>query len=479
MSPRSVEIKQERQAQGISSYHPKLSLLSQTRPIPIMTSKPLKVCLLGIAFNNYNLGIGALADGALRCILHTYPDAKLSVMEYGYERFEYSFQLGERRVPVEFVNIRFSKKFYLKNNIAYLLLLAFLLKYVMPTKLRDRIVGRNSTLQHLAEADVVGSIAGGDSFSDIYGLVRLLYVSLPQVLVLWMGKRLVLFPQTIGPFRGWTAKRIAKFIMSRAELIYSRDQSGAEEARAILGGQASEKVKFCYDVGFLVEARPPAVLNLKGLPEQREAASCLVGLNVSGLLYAGGYNRKNMFGLKTNYRELIDVLVESLLERKGATVLLVPHVWRGAGPGEHLESDDNVCRQIYEKLQAKYSGRIATVEGTYNSNEIKYVIGKCDFFIGSRMHACIAALSQSVPSVAISYSDKFFGVMESVGMSEMVADPRKMSLEEILSIVDSSLARRVSLRQQLESTIPKVKEQTIQLLRAIAATPQESGASHS
>ena len=49
----------------------------------------------------------------------------------------------------------------------------------------------------------------------------------------------------------------------------------------------------------------------------------------------------------------------------------------------------------------------------------KAVIGQCDFFIGSRMHACIAALSQGVPCVGVAYSMKFAGVFDTVGMERM------------------------------------------------------------
>ena len=48
---------------------------------------------------------------------------------------------------------------------------------------------------------------------------------------------------------------------------------------------------------------------------------------------------------------------------------------------------------------------------------MKYLIGQCDFFVGSRMHSCIAAVSQCVPAVSIAYSDKFIGVMATLGLS--------------------------------------------------------------
>ncbi len=298
-----------------------------TGPSGSKNERALKICLLGVAFDSPNLGVGALTDGAIRGILKNFPDAEISILDYGYRPLEFTFELDGRRAPVQLINMRFSKKFYLKNNIAYLLSLALLLRCFAPAKLRDHIARRNTVLRHLAGADVVGSIAGGDSFSDIYGLARLLYIEFPQMLVLLMDKKLILFPQTLGPFKTRLAQRIARFIVSRAERTYSRDYAGVTEARRLAPKLAPEKAKFCYDVGFLVEPQPPANLHWTGLPAEKQNGSCLVGLNVSGLLYAGGYNRKNMFGLRVDYKELIDAAIQFLIETKDATILLVPHVW--------------------------------------------------------------------------------------------------------------------------------------------------------
>ena len=49
------------------------------------------------------------------------------------------------------------------------------------------------------------------------------------------------------------------------------------------------------------------------------------GLNVSGLLWTGGYTESNQFGLSVNYREYIKRLIPEIIER-GYNVHLIPHV---------------------------------------------------------------------------------------------------------------------------------------------------------
>jgi polysaccharide pyruvyl transferase WcaK-like protein len=160
-------------------------------------------------------------------------------------------------------------------------------------------------------------------------------------------------------------------------------------------------------------------------------------------------------------------LISHLVNEKQATVLLVPHVF---GEGEYSESDSAVCEKLYRKLKPKYGDKLHGVSGRYDQSEIKYIIGLCDFFVGSRMHACIAAISQSIPAVPIAYSKKFIGVMETVGMEPYVADPRTMGVEEILAVVDKAWGEREAIKTHLEQKMPEVRERVLSLFREITDT---------
>ena len=61
-------------------------------------------------------------------------------------------------------------------------------------------------------------------------------------------------------------------------------------------------------------------------PLEGNRGKALVALNVSGLLYGGGYSGDNMFGLKCDYPKMVRALLSRLLEIEGAeedTVLSV------------------------------------------------------------------------------------------------------------------------------------------------------------
>ena len=424
----------------------------------------MKIALLGASFDTHNLGVGALTAGTIKAALHQYPHAEIFLLDYGKESTTYHFEANGDTIPIRLVNMRFSKKIYLRNNIAVLILISLLLRLIPSEKMKDELIKRNSCLSNVLEADIVAAISGGDSFSDIYGLGRLLYVALPQVLVLLLGKNLILLPQTLGPFRSPIAKKIAKFIMGKAKIVYSRDYDGIGETRKMLSfHEKSEKIRFCYDVGFVLDPVRPVNMDLQ-LDNLKNEGKPVVGLNISGLLYMGGYTGNNMFGLKIDYKAFILNLIDFMIKKKNATVMLIPHVF-----GTQGESDSAVCEKIYLSLRDHYEGLLVMASGAYNQNEIKHIIGLCDFFIGSRMHACIAALSQNVPAVSISYSKKFVGVMQTIGVEELVADPRKLGKDEILGIIDKAFEQKDLLRENLREKIPQVKETVLNLFKEIGS----------
>jgi polysaccharide pyruvyl transferase WcaK-like protein len=412
------------------------------------------------------MGVSALTAGAIEAALATWPDASVSLLDYGTSPRTFEYRSAHGPVAVKLLNMRFSKKIYLPNNIAFLIMLTVILR-LLPASLRRRILASNRRLGEIAGVDFAVSISGGDSFSDIYGLERFFYCTLPQLLVQMLGRPLVLLPQTLGPFNGWLSRLFARRVLVRSAAVYSRDYAGLKEMAELLGRQFDPaRFRFCYDLGFIVRPQPPKSADLDGF-SNADPSSPTVGLNISGLLWRGGYRENNQFGLKANYRRFAATIIEYLISTKNATVLLVPHVFDGQ---DSVESDQRVCETLYRSIKSRYGNKIYLARGRYDQSEIKYIIGLCDFFIGARMHACIAALSQGIPTVPVAYSKKFTGVMETVGMEPYVADPRTMDENDLLNIVERAWGDRAAIRRHLESTIPEVSARILRLFAEIASS---------
>lgn len=448
--------------------------------IPIATKdNSIKVCLLGPSFGTGNLGVNALVEASIKAIVNRWPDAEVTLLGSGWVDSEYRLSVFGREIQVKSVPIRFCPNVFLPNHFVVLFSYALLLKVFRWARLRRAFAAHNPYFGVILEADMVADITGGDSFSDIYGMRRFVIGYLRKSLIKAFGKKLVLLPQTYGPFCRRLTRILARRIINYATAVYSRDRKGLDVVRALIGdGKAAEKIKFVPDVAFVLDPRRPEGEEIGSLEKLKSNHKTLVGLNISGLLSCLCEASSNIFNLNIDYPELIDSTIEYLMRQEGTAVLLVPHVVSLRKPGAvpvknigargYREQPDSVaCCRLYDKVASRYPDRIFMVRGCYDHNETKYIIGLCDFFIGSRMHACIAALSQCIPAVGIAYSGKFQGVFESVGVGECIADACCCREDELLEKISSAYQRKDRIRENLRQTVPRAKNAVLDMFKTL------------
>jgi polysaccharide pyruvyl transferase WcaK-like protein len=424
----------------------------------------MNICLIGASFKTGNLGVSALAESSIKCILRCWPNANITIFTAGCRPSEHQLEISGKKLTVRVLSIRFSPKIFVANHFIEIVIWRLLLS-IANSSLRQKILNKkNSCAAVLYNADYVMEITGGDSFSDIYGMQRFTVGMLRKWLVKFYGKPLILLPQTYGPFKRKSARYAASRVLRYASLVFSRDKEGVDTAIELLADKKSEdKIKCVADLAFTLDAREPETVDLCGLEDLPEEKTVLVGLNVSGLLYNGGYSGANMFDLKVNYRQLVENIIELVLGHQNMKLLLVPHVF--PNKGWEVESDPQACADIYELLKERYPGRIFMARGEYDQGEIKSIIGKCNFFMGSRMHSCIAAISQGIPTVGLAYSKKFTGVFETVGIDKYVVDLRNCDESDVLSSIDLALREREDIASKLNDIIPGIKSEVLNIFR--------------
>lgn len=411
--------------------------------------------ILGASFNTNNMGVSALADGALNLIFKDGIYNTATFFDYYRTPLNYRRTYDNHPRDIEFVNIRFSKNIFLNNNIFLLLVLSYAYKLLPIKWLRNTIINKNFYLNILKSADHILSLSGGDSFSDTYGFSRFIYVALPQIVSLNINSNFIQLPQTFGPFSGRLCKYIAKHILNKSKVIFSRDIISIDYLNNLSILNDINSVKLAPDIGFLLKSSKPSQDRLNKIFSHNDYNEPLIGLNISGLLFMAGYNNNNMFNLKSNYKDLVEKITCHILSNLNCRLLLIPHVF---GFSSHLESDVNASETVYEHFKHIYGDKIEFARGPFNHREIKHIINYCELFIGSRMHCCIAALSQNIPTLALAYSDKFLGVFDTIKCSHLVSDLRKDDYSQIIKLFDEIFQSRNMLRDELKQKIPSVVE---------------------
>jgi polysaccharide pyruvyl transferase WcaK-like protein len=272
-------------------------------------------------------------------------------------------------------------------------------------------------------ADLVIDIGAGDSFADIYGAARLKRIFAMKFLTHIARTPLVVAPQTIGPFtRGWS-KRLARLSLNLSALVATRD---AKSTAALAGLGYRGPVVEASDVALRLPYDPPG---------PRPEGPPRVGINVSGLLMAGGYTGKNELGIALDYPALIRGLIAAFQAR--GEVHLVPHVI--VREGRMVGEDD---RRATLALAEEFPGTVLA-PAFESPSEAKTYIAGLDFFMGARMHACIAAFSSGVPVVPMAYSRKFAGLFGALGYDHTVdctAETQTSIQDKILAAWESRAA---------------------------------------
>jgi colanic acid/amylovoran biosynthesis protein len=410
-----------------------------------------KIALLGASFETSNLGVNALACGTIAGLLQSGKLIDLSILEYSKTPKTYSLTLESIDLKIPLNNIRFSWRIWLPNNIVRLIIEAFVCRVFQWVSLKWPA---GKVLRKIQEVDIFLAICGGDSFSDIYGSRRFIYVALPIILAIALGKKMILLPQTYGPFKNKVIELVALYIVNNASMVLTRDATISEEMQLFFRKCRNREI-FCPDVAFLLPSKQKSL----ELPSH----SLLFGINVSGLLFMGGYTRNNSFSLIVDYKKIIMMTIEYFIDN-GSLVLFIPHVF---GNSSKSESDTAAFDTIINEMPEKFKTRIVYSNQSYSEQEAKYLIGQCSFFVGSRMHACIAALSQAIPAIGISYSDKFCGVFASIKCADLVCDARKQSERQILEHIAVCFKMRESIKNRLIERIPDIKERVAGTFRKI------------
>lgn len=252
-------------------------------------------------------------------------------------------------------------------------------------------------------SDLVIDIGAGDSFADIYGAGRLKRMFVLKYLTHLARTPLVMAPQTIGPFtKGWS-KTLARLSMRLCAVVASRDAMSTKAAREL----GRHDVIEASDVALRLPYDPPA--------PRASGGPVKVGINVSGLLMAGGYSGKNDFGIQMDYPGLIrDLIRHFQAHPAGCEVHLVSHVIVTKG---WMQKEDDL--RASQALGEEFADVVVAPDFASPSEAKTYIAG-LDFFMGARMHACIAAFSSGVPVVPMAYSRKFEGLFGTIGYTRTV-----------------------------------------------------------
>lgn len=374
--------------------------------------------------NHSNRGCQALTYGSLHFIKQIIPNSEsCNLITPGFyirrKRKDIIFE-----VEIDGKKELITKRFYWMFDIIF--------STIISKITRGKIPAYSSFSKDIKKVEYVTNICGGDGFADIYSTFSFRILTWPSVVAAFLKKKLIIMPQTIGPFYKKKNEKVAHYTLRNAYKVFVRDlvyKSKLDELNI--------PFKLEHDVSYYMM---PMAFNYK-------IENNSVGINISGLAYYNSYG--NMAGRFPNY----DILIISLItefQKKDISVYLVPHTYNFESP--EIGSDDlQATKEIYRKLINKKG--VTIVDRNMNAPEVKYVISQFDYFIGTRMHANFAAIYTKVAVFGLAYSYKFEGAFSRYKLSDshaMVVDMSEENVAQVVSQVMECYENRSEIKNRLE-----------------------------
>ncbi len=317
------------------------------------------------------------------------------------------------------------------------------LKYLMYALVKRMKIKDNLLIYK--SSNYILDIGQGDSFSDIYGLRRFNLINKIHEEARLINKPYCILPQTIGPFKDARIKAHALKAIERASCVMARDKQSYDFVKKELPNKPVSEI---IDVAFF-------------MPYEKKTFNerfIHVGLNISALLWHGGYTQDNQFGLTVNYQRLIRNIIEYFLSLENVKLHLISHV---VGADRGVENDYAVAYDLCEEynhpnliLSPLFLDAIAA----------KGYIAGMNFFMGARMHATIAAFSSGVPVFPMAYSRKFNGLFVDTLQYKYMGDMIAQKDEEILQNIKDAYTHSSKLKEIIDDRMSTTVEERRKLL---------------
>jgi colanic acid/amylovoran biosynthesis protein WcaK/AmsJ len=265
-----------------------------------------------------------------------------------------------------------------------------------------------------------------------------------------LAKPLVLFTQSIGPFRDSSLRRRLAAALRDARLVLVRDNESRESALDL--GLSRESVYVVADAAFALGD----IGRLSGVRERRlPLQGAKIAISVREWPY---FHTKTRDAGMRDYSAAVGMLVGHLLAKGHEVTFLstcqgVPEYW----------TDDSVTARRILAAAGGVRDRVAVDSAFHTPTELLTKLGTFDAVVATRMHAAILALSAGTPVLAIDYEDKARRLFGNLGVPDWSVDIESVSPSVLCQAWDA-FAERVDARRS--TLIDAVSVQMLDARRA-------------
>ena len=274
-------------------------------------------------------------------------------------------------------------------------------------------------------------------------------------LCIFSRKPFMIIGASVGPFMTRLSRLVIKIVFNRAELVTVREKISMKYLNGLI---TSQNLYLTADPAFTLE--PTTTMKITEFSRKNiEDNIPLVGISPSDSIWLVCFpNIRNRSDKQKVYIELMAKLSDFIIDNMGARIIFIPRI---------IPPDQSVIEKIQQKI--RYRQRTIML-GDSNTNEQAGIISKCQLFIACRLHSAVASVSAGVPTIVLSYSHKFPGVLspflDVTSINDITANFTPDELyDQICRQIKYMWLNKEEISQYLKGKMPEINEQG--LLNAI------------
>jgi colanic acid/amylovoran biosynthesis protein len=345
-----------------------------------------------------------------------------------------------------------NKGVILSSAIAVLSLLKNLLSLSIylstPKKFKRRIVV-SAEVRPLIGSSMVFVAGGNYLFSSNRSfLSRTMLVHLGNILFYTIAsKKVVVFPQTIGPFYRSYEVKLVGIVLKRCSIVCLRDKRSYQ----FLSDLGLSNLLLCPDIAFL-----NSMIESKVFRRPKHALFTLMEWEWSvppALPFS--YNQYK--------EEYLRVMREAILFLKSQGM----HVTVGCHVSSRTHSDKDLCLNFSESLNVAFADL-----GAMPTSEVYKLYSNQDIVVGTRMHSCILGIANGKPTIGIGYQPKCLGTFNLLGLDNYIFDIYNLKTSSIIEIITKILENYHEENLKFLNLSHEIQSKFVSLAHSVKAAPQ-------
>ena len=255
-------------------------------------------------------------------------------------------------------------------------------------------------------------------------------------------------PQSIGPFNNFITRKVAKGIVEKSDKVFVRDICSKDLLKIDL--KIKKDINVVTDLSFYMYRDENISMD-----RFIDGGKKVIGININAALY-----NKDDEDFRYSYAKIIEKVIRKFAITEEAEILLVPHV----DSVDNCDEDDfKVCRELAYNMSKSIGKNIKSIGFDYSSEEIKGIISKCEFFIGSRLYPCIDSISSKVPTIFLAYNSNYVDMFNYFNLNEFVYDISDGIGDNLLDEIINRYKEKNKMIDKLTNIVPELKKQLVSI----------------